>query len=232
MRFTHDDRTARKVARRLEKHLASKGVELALGQAMDAVAAMQGYADWNTLAAELSARKTPTELTIENEFIVYVEAWCLEEGPVNPPEWVRIRLTPALWQRLLTLRNIVREYQLVDLTERVEADGWGTSYPDPEDVKPGAGRLIVEDTCFAYETRMIGDNEPVTAAAIEFDKLREVLEGPVDAEALEYIRRGNTIVMCRGWHIIIRDLLSAGEKLDGFPPVEQLESLWDQVRTR
>jgi hypothetical protein len=51
MQFTFESSVAAELARQLRKFLASKGIELPHSQALDAVAAMQGYTDWNALAA-------------------------------------------------------------------------------------------------------------------------------------------------------------------------------------
>jgi len=53
MQFVHEPRSAKKLARALERFLSKKGIRLSHGQALDALAAMQGFADWNSLAASL-----------------------------------------------------------------------------------------------------------------------------------------------------------------------------------
>jgi len=54
MQFTFDAKSAKKLARTLEKALAGRGIELERGQAMDIIAAMQGHSSWNSLAAALT----------------------------------------------------------------------------------------------------------------------------------------------------------------------------------
>lgn len=54
MQFTFSKKDAKPLARALEKFLESKGIELSHGQALDALASMQGYADWNALADKVS----------------------------------------------------------------------------------------------------------------------------------------------------------------------------------
>lgn len=62
MQLIYDPNRAKKLARSLEKFFASKGIELVRGQALDAVAAMQGFPDWNALAAQIHPSVILSEL--------------------------------------------------------------------------------------------------------------------------------------------------------------------------
>lgn len=62
MQFMFDLRSAKKLARSLEKALEQKGIALQHGQALDILSSMQGYADWNALAARLHPGTLRTEL--------------------------------------------------------------------------------------------------------------------------------------------------------------------------
>lgn len=63
MQFVNESRSAKKLARTLEKFLASKGIRLPRGHALDALAAMQGYSDWNSLAASMTPEAVDALLT-------------------------------------------------------------------------------------------------------------------------------------------------------------------------
>ena len=68
MRFTFTQKSARKMARTLEKYLKNQGIEVARGKAMEALARMQGERDSNALLASVSqqaidARLSDVELT-------------------------------------------------------------------------------------------------------------------------------------------------------------------------
>lgn len=62
MQFTFEPRAAKRLARRLEKFLKSKGMEVSLGQAIDAIADLQGFENWDTLSAALSTEALDAEL--------------------------------------------------------------------------------------------------------------------------------------------------------------------------
>jgi hypothetical protein len=53
-----DFRNAKTMAQTLRAALAAKGVKITVGQSLELIAEMFGLADWNTLAAAISAEKT------------------------------------------------------------------------------------------------------------------------------------------------------------------------------
>lgn len=56
MFFAFNSQQATKLARRLEKSLSKQGIHLAHGQALDALARMKGYNDWNTWKRQIDEK--------------------------------------------------------------------------------------------------------------------------------------------------------------------------------
>lgn len=72
MQFTFESGAAEELARKLEKFLTSKGIVLPHDQALDALAAMQGYTDWNSLAAGF--KREAIDALLQDFERVHVEA--------------------------------------------------------------------------------------------------------------------------------------------------------------
>lgn len=62
MKMAFNARSAKKLARAMEKALAPQGIKFSHGQALDALARMQGFADWNAWSASMSADAIDREL--------------------------------------------------------------------------------------------------------------------------------------------------------------------------
>jgi len=149
---------------------------------------------------------------------VYVAAYA-KYGEHCTPRWAKFTLGAELLVSLWMLADVVKDSKLQSVCRRRNPDAWSRAEEgDPGDPIPLEGGLIqftdAEEFRFLAEVR--DGYTLVSTDRIELEELIKAAEGPAQAKARGYERRGSVVIFAKECdrEAFIRELSEDGERVE------------------